>query len=244
MPKHNFTHVLINGCSHSAGSEIEGSGIGEGNYNRDNCFGAQFAKSLGCTYTNIAYPGGSNDYIARSTMYWILDNKELAKNTLFLIHWTGTDRTEYFYEEGDTTSYDFISHAPDKKVAHLHPQHYPDWAPNRWKKNLDVLSTHLFINQVQWDINRYNNIIRTQELLKSYGYKYIFRNGFQCCENKPRFQYYIDKIDKENFLHFDNLQESFYEHCVDAGFDISGQEHWHHKLDAHTYWANRLLSLL
>ena len=41
-----FKHVLINGCSHSAGSEIEGSGIGEGNFNRDNCFGAQFAKGL------------------------------------------------------------------------------------------------------------------------------------------------------------------------------------------------------
>jgi len=244
MPKHNFTHVLINGCSHSAGSELEGSGIGEGNYNRDNCFGAQFAKSLGCTYTNIAYPGGSNDYIARSTMYWILDNKELAKNTLFLIHWTGTDRTEYFYDEGETSSYDFITHTADKKVAHLHPQHYPDWAPAKWKKNLDVLSTNLFINQVHWDINRYNNIISTQELLKSNGYKYIFRNGFQCCENKPRYQYYIDKIDKENFLHFDNLQESFYEHCVEGGFDISGQEYWHHKLAAHTYWSNRLLSLL
>ena len=55
MFKHNFSHVLINGCSHSAGSEIEGSGIGDGNYNRENSFGAQFAKQLDCTYTNIAW---------------------------------------------------------------------------------------------------------------------------------------------------------------------------------------------
>lgn len=244
MSKHNFSHVLINGCSHSAGSEIEGSGIGDGNYNRENSFGAQFAKQLDCTYTNIAYPGGSNDYVARTTMYWILDNKELAKNTLFLIHWTGTDRTEYFYEDGETYAYDFIKYSPDKKVAHLHPQHYPDWAPKRWKKNLDVLGTNLFINQSHWDINRYNNIIQTQEFLKSNNCKYIFRNAFQCCENKPRYQYYIDKIDKENFLHFDNIEESFYEHCFNAGFDTSGQEHWHHRIDAHTYWANRLFSLL
>ena len=108
MSKHNFSHVLINGCSHSAGSEIEASGIGEGNYNRDNSFGAQFAKQLDCTYTNIAYPGASNDYISRTTLYWILDNPTLAKDTLFLIHWTGTDRTEYFYDSGKTTAFDFI----------------------------------------------------------------------------------------------------------------------------------------
>lgn len=233
-------HVLINGCSHTAGSEIEGSGIGDGNYNRENSFGAQFAKKLNCEYTNIAYPGASNDYIARSTLYWIIDNPEIAKDTLFLIHWTGTDRTEYFYDEGETYAYDFINFAPDKKVLHLHPQHYPEWAPSRWKKNLDVLGNHLFLNHTQWDINRYNNIISTQEILKSKGYKYIFRNAFQCCENKPRYQYYIDRLDKENFLHWDNAEESFYEHCFHKGFDISNQQFWHHKIDAHTYWAEKL----
>tara|TARA_B100000497_G_C7676859_1_gene408966 strand:+ start:316 stop:1050 length:735 start_codon:yes stop_codon:yes gene_type:complete len=240
----NITHVLINGCSHSAGSEIEASGIGDGNYNRDNSFGASLAKRMGATYTNIAYPGASNDYIARTTQYWILDNKELAKNTLFLIHWTGTDRTEYFYDNGYTGQFDFIPYAPDKQVAHLHPQHYPDWAPSEWKTNLQQLSNHLFINHTQWDINRYNNIILTQEFLKSNNCRYIFRNAFQCCSPDKRYQYYIDKIDKDNFLHFDNAEQSFYEHCLDKGFDTKGQKYWHHKLEAHNYWANLLFNLL
>ena len=236
-----YDHILINGCSHSAGSEIEGSGIGEGNYNRSNSFGAQVATQLGLSYTNIAYPGASNDYIARTTLYWILDNPALANNTLFLIHWTGTERTEYFYNEGTTSAYDFIKDAPDTTVTHLHPQHYPDWAPVPWKKNLDILADNLFINPVQWNINRYNNIIQTQELLKSKGYKYIFRNAFQCCENTSRYKYYVDKIDKENFLNFDNKNESFYEHCLNNGFSTDGQEYWHHRLEAHIYWANKLV---
>lgn len=237
-----YKHVFINGCSHSAGSELEGSGIGEGTYNRDNCFGAQIASKLNATWTNCAYPGASNDYIARTTLYWLLENKELAKDTLFLIHWTGTDRTEYFYEKGETTAYDFIKFAPDTNVTHLHPQHYPDWAPQQWRKNLDVLGNHLFINPVQWNINRYNNIIQTQELLKAYNLKYIFRNAFQCCENTPRYTYYIDKIDKDNFLDFDNAEESFWEHCLSQGFDTVGQQYWHHRLPAHTYWANKICS--
>ena len=236
-----FDHVLINGCSHSAGSEIEGSGIGEGNYNRENSFGAQFAKKLNCTYTNIAYPGASNDYIARTTMYWLLDNLELAKRTLFLIHWTGTERTEYFYDQGGTTAFDFIEFCPDTKVTHLHPQHYPDWAPKHWHNNLDILSNHLFINPVQWEINRYNNIIQTQELLKAHSCRYLFRNAFQCCNSSARYTYYAQRVDKENFLDYDNPEESFYEHCVNKGFSVEGQQYWHHRLDAHTYWANRLL---
>jgi hypothetical protein len=244
VSKNNFSHVLINGCSHSAGSEIEGSGIGEGNYNRENSFGAQFAKQLGCTYTNIAYPGASNDYIARTTLYWMLDNKELAKNTLFLIHWTGTDRTEYFYDAGSTTAFDFIPFRPDTKVTHLHPQHYPEWAPSQWQRNLDVLSNHLFINPVQWNINRYNNIIQTQEFLKAHGCKYVFRNAFQCCDTSARYTYYAQRIDKQHFLDYDNAEESFYEHCLNKGYGVEGQQYWHHKLDAHTYWANRLFSLL
>ena len=35
-------HILINGCSHSAGSEIEGSAIGESRYNRKNCVVAHY----------------------------------------------------------------------------------------------------------------------------------------------------------------------------------------------------------
>jgi hypothetical protein len=87
------SHLLVNGCSHTAGSEIEGSGVGEGNYNRQNCYAAQIAKKLNWEYTNIAMPGGSNDYIKRTTMLWILDNPERAKNTHFFINWTGAERT-------------------------------------------------------------------------------------------------------------------------------------------------------
>ena len=84
--KYDFEHILINGCSHTAGSEIEGSGIGEGNYNRDNCFGAQLARKLGVVYTNLALPGASNDYINRTTSMWMLDHAAMAKRTLYLIH--------------------------------------------------------------------------------------------------------------------------------------------------------------
>lgn len=241
--KYNFNHILINGCSHSAGSEIEGSGIGEGDYNRENCFGAVLAKRLGLGYTNLALPGGSNDYINRSTNMWILDNFELAKKTLFLIHWTGSNRSEIFFNESNTESYwNFIPYVSDKNVGHIHADHYAPIFPKELQRNLDTLSKHMFINEEHWEINRYLNAINLQTVLESFNFKYIFRNGFQACATDSRYLYYQQKIKQNNFIGFGDTKYSFFEHCLDAGFSVEGQQYWHHRKEAHEYWANILFT--
>ena len=239
--KFNFTHLFINGCSHTAGSEIEGSGIGDGTYNRENCFGAQLASKLGIDYTNNALPGASNDYINRSTTFWILDNLELAKKSLFLIHWTGSNRSEIFLDRLKTEGYwQFVPYVPDPHVGHIHTEHYAPIFPKEQKKTLDVLSRYMFVNSEHWEINRYLNVINLQTILESYNIPYIFRNGFQSCAVGKRYSYYQKKVLSENFYKFTDVSESFFEHCLNAGFSIEGQKHWHHRKDAHTYWANKL----
>lgn len=239
--KYDFSHLFINGCSHSAGSEIEGSGIGEGNYNRENCFGAQLASKLGVNYTNIALPGGSNDYINRSSTHWIIDNLELAKRSLFLIHWTGSSRSEIFFNSGNTEHYwQFVPYVSDRNVGHIHANHYAPIFPSKLKKTLDVLSRYMFVNEEHWEINRYLNIINLQTILEAHQIPYIFRNGFQSCAVGDRYSYYQTKINSRNFYKFDDNSESFFEHCIAAGFSVEGQKYWHHRKDAHTYWANRL----
>lgn len=234
--------VLINGCSHSAGSEIEKPGEGESVYNRLNCFGAQFANKLGVPNINLSNPGGSNDYIARSTMFWCLEHPEEVKDTLFLIHWTGPDRSEYFVR--DTIHEDdlfWMDEVYDVDVGNistgefLWTNYYKDD-----KKRVKGLSSRLFFSEVHWEINRYLNIIRTQTLLKSLGAKYIFRNAFTQAQKEPRYERYYTKIDESNYPHLFNINESFFEHCLDKGFDIDGQLLHHHKIEAHTYWAEKL----
>lgn len=241
--KYNFKHVLINGCSHSAGSEIEGSGIGEGDYNRAQCFGAQLARRLDCEYTNLSLPGGSNDYIARTTLYWILENQELAKQTLFLIHWTGSTRSEMFYEGSvDKIYWNWIDHSFDKRVGHVHFDHHANIFPKQMASNLQAIGKSLFINETHWEINKYNNIIQTQTLLKSFNLPYIFGNAFQSCAQGDRYNRYLNLIDQEKFKNPASDDHSFFEHCLANGFSIEGQRFWHHKIDAHTYWAERLFN--
>ena len=231
--------ILINGCSHSAGSEIEGSGIGEGNYNRDNCFGALLAKKLNLPRVNLALPGASNDYIARTTLFWCLEHPELISSTLFLIHWTGADRMEYFANEYKETR-SWVDEQYDKAVGHVH-------LASVWSgfldKDIDLvkkIAKFIFRKDCHWEINRYLNILQIQELLKAHGAKYVFRNGFNCAVKALRYEQYYTKIDQDNFYGLFDKSESFFEHCLEAGFSIEGQQYWHHGIDAHEYWADRL----
>lgn len=233
-------HILINGCSHSAGSEIEGSAIGESHYNRKNCFGAQVAKKLNASYTNLAGPGSGNDYICRSTLFWCLQNKEKIKNTLFLIHWTSPWRMDYFVnkhiEEDDLFWQDEIY---DKNVGHINPQH--SW-PNFYKEDRKIIKKvqHFFLNDTHWQIQKYLNIIYLQTILKGFNAKYIFKNAHIALPRAGRYKSYYEQIDSKYFIGLFDENNSFFEHCLNAGYDIDGQMYWHHKLPAHTYWANKL----
>ena len=240
--KSNFVNLFINGCSHTAGSEIEASGIGDSEYNRQACFGAKLANKLGVEYINNAMPGASNDYIFRTTALWIQDNLALAKKSLVLIHWTGAARSEYFHTGTNDPGYwDMIPFAPDQHVGHLHPGYFAN-IPSKNQWNAKVLSKALFMNELHWQVNRYLNILHLQNLLKAHDIKYVFRNALEMCEIDNRYSYYIDRIDKSQYKYFDDQTQSFFEHCLENGHSIEGQLFHHHKEDAHEYWANKLFT--
>jgi hypothetical protein len=238
---HKFKHIFINGCSHTAGSEIEGSTLGDSEYNRVQCFGAQLARRLGVDYTNVALPGGSNDYIFRTTNFWIQDNIELAKQSLFLINWTGAARAEYFHNGVDNNNWYWmhIPFVPDEHVGHLHPNSF-SYINKHDHSNATSLTRHMFMSEPHWQINRYMNILNLQSMLKVHNIPYIFKNALEFCSNDTRYQYYSSRIDRRNYKGYNDESESFFEHCLDAGFSIEGQLFHHHKIEAHTYWADKL----
>lgn len=234
----NFNLLFINGCSHSAGSEIEGSGIGEGKYNRENCFGAQLAKKLNVSKINLAHPGGSNDYIANSTLLWCLKNQEQAKKTFFLIHWTSAERTDFYTNNIKQPKYeDWVF---DKNFGHIHADHYCPNFPSEDQTYIKQLSKYLFINETHWEINKLLNIIKTQTHLESIGAKYKFYNAFNPCIDETRYYSYHELINRKNFKYLFEKNQSFYFWGLENGFDIEGQMYWHHKLPAHTEYANKL----
>jgi len=234
----SFDLLFINGCSHSAGSEIEASGIGEGAYNRDNCFGAQIAKNLNIDKINLSQPGGSNDYIADSTMLWCLENAERVKDTFFLIHWTSAERTDFYTNEFNCPKYQDWTF--DDKFGHIHSEHYcPNFVEND-QRYIKHLSKYLFINETHWEINKLLNIIKTQTILTSFGAQYAFCNAFTECVKDKRFEKYHNLIDQKKFRYMFDKNQSFYFWAIERGHSIEGQLYWHHKLPAHIDYAEKL----
>jgi hypothetical protein len=183
--------------------------------------------------------GASNDYIMRTTVHWILDNPDLAKETLFFINWTSAERAEYFHDDKKFSQSLWwnIPYVPDTEVGHMSHAYFSG-VPKEYGKNAKIISAHTFLNPSHWEINRYNNIIYLQTILKAMGLKYIFRNGFTCAVNNKRYKNYIKHVDLKNFVGLTDLTKTYFEHCESVGFKKSSNEFWHLPLEAHTYWAN------
>lgn len=237
-----FSLFFINGCSHSAGSEIEGSGIGEGPFNRENCFGSQIAKYLGIDKINLSYPGGSNDYILNSTILWCLENPQQAKNTYFLIHWTSANRTDIYTKSFKSPKYqDWIF---DSNYGHVHADHYCPNFEIEDQPYVKKLSKYLFLNETNWEINKFLNIIKLQTFFQNNNYDYSFHNAFTPCKQDKRFKKYVQLINQNKFKNMFDQNETFYYWALNQGHDIAGQKYWHHKLPAHIEYANKLINTL
>jgi hypothetical protein len=102
MDLNTKTHLYAIGCSHMAGSEIRGET--HTTACKENILGAwpgQLARMFKLNYTNHSAPGGSNEYIMRSTIdyvsKWIHQGRDPAE-LLVLVGWTTNERVEFTWE--------------------------------------------------------------------------------------------------------------------------------------------------
>ena len=84
--------MLIAGCSHTAGSEIDGNI--DSMYNRQHSYGNQLAKKLGYSPVNIAICGMTNSGIARSVLDWFHTCYKNNLEVFTLIGWSDSIRIE------------------------------------------------------------------------------------------------------------------------------------------------------
>ena len=88
--------LVANGCSHTAGSEIE---FEEQDYCCEKAWPRWLADDKGWDWINIAEPGAGNEQIRRTTFEWIAKNVEVEKkynsdNLVVMIMWSGFNRFE------------------------------------------------------------------------------------------------------------------------------------------------------
>ncbi len=162
----NKKYLFVAGCSHLAGSEIEGAGKTERSVGSlSKAFPGKFAETFKLNYINSAVPGGSNEFIYRSTIEfavnWVHQGRD-PKDLLIMIGWSTDERIEFTWQG-----------------EHFHWANGCDWKPfykdgtgpnfQNWFKALQLYYT-------DFDFGRYRriiNIITLDRTLKSLGIDYI-----------------------------------------------------------------------
>ena len=238
--------LICNGCSHTAGAEIDYPLQGQ-NYNK--AWGYHLANNLGYDYKNFSMSGSSVNRVVRTTYEFIYsylkDNKDFKK-LLMVILWPGVNRTEMFVDQ------DNLFHNYDDK-----------WTPmvvgneEQYKETFPKSLYHYFRS---WTVNRtpyqasyefYIAITNLQNLLHRYGIKYLFMDSANSglALTDRRLDQYRVHIDKRYYEGFDIRENSYTTLCHNSGQKIAQGSidsgfNSHYDEDAQIWFAKHIEHIL
>jgi len=225
--------VIANGCSHTAGGEIEHS-------LQSTCYAKawpkKFADKLGADHYNLAISGASNHRVLRTTIDFISSLKVKRgydpSNIFCTIMWPGMYRAElYQTEKNEKGFYDngwrpYVSGNDDRKET----------STKAW---IYFKAWLLRMNPTQETIDYYLSIITLQNYLAINKIKYLFYNG---CKNVPQpARTFEREIFQSRFPHMLSEDKSFTQLMHSEGFVWPDHSVYaHYGEDAHEWFANYL----
>lgn len=118
--------LVINGCSFSCVYDPPRSRT---------CVGLEIANRLGLEPVMLAANGSGNDRIIATTMEWVWNNGEQAKDSLFLIGWSSAGRFDYRTTKGTWSRF---------KPSEMDIKWYDEYATNLWRFAVQVISLQSF----------------------------------------------------------------------------------------------------
>ncbi len=237
--------LLSNGCSHTAGAELEYIAQGE-------CYEKAWPKhlsdSLEYDHINLSMSGASTTRIARTTYEFIYDyikQRKSFKELFVVIMWPGIYRTELYVE--DNYDYNF-----DNK-----------WTPIVVGNDTDYkkqFSPSLYYYYKSWTANMtgyqascdfYITVTNLQNLFYRYGIRYLFldaaNSGLRTGDS--RLDPYRIQIDKRYYEGLDDNHNCYTNLCnyskqkiskysVDSGYNS------HYDEDAHRWFAKYIEKII
>tara|TARA_Y100000389_G_C17416312_1_gene493914 strand:+ start:868 stop:1605 length:738 start_codon:yes stop_codon:yes gene_type:complete len=233
--------LVSNGCSHTAGAELEYPQQGD-------CYSKAWPKhladSLGYDHINLSMSGASVARIIRTTYEFIYEWICLGKSTkdlLAVIMWPGIYRTEVYAEQLHNYNFDnnwtpIIIGNDNHYKKRFSPSlyyYYKSWATN--------------ITGYQGSCDFYIAVTNLQNLLHRYGIRYLFLDATNSglLTQHPNLDCYRIHIDKRYYEGFDDSENCYINLCnktnqkiskysVDSGFNS------HYDEDAQVWYANHV----
>lgn len=236
---------LVIGCSHSAGSEIDGNE--DSTYNRNHAFGSLLVSKLGYEPLNISLSGSANSGIARSILQWFKTEYKPDEMDLFVcVGWTESSRLEIprmcNYTEGNkaTPWYD--------ESANSYWRINFGWKGNTQEERDIIPVYHQFMAENPLILENWTatDVLMVQYFLKSLNIPYVMCSTmFMFTQNEHFTQYLIDNIDETRYYNLKTDEsESFYWKYKNLGYVNPKAKYWHHNEEPHQLFAEELYNFV
>lgn len=231
-----MTTIVSIGCSHTHGSMIDGKN-GTSIYNKTHAYGPQLAKKNNFSFYNLGLPGGSNQYIFRSTIEFLQNHINPSEEYIFLIGWTSIHRMELRYDDhqihrhvihADYLDTKYIPYTLGTAKELMHTWHH--------RKLLDYAG--LFFDDIQCLDEWAGFAFGLQKILQKKKMKYLMFNTCQELQETPNNKRIIQALDTNTYIKPTDSKAYFLEWGMQNGFEKT--ECWHFREDAHIAWAEYL----
>lgn len=237
--------MLIAGCSHSAGSEIDGSQ--DSTYNRQHSFGNLLAEKLGYRPVNISSCAAANPTISRLVLEWFSQNYDPTTMEVFVVvSWTESSRMEIPSIQGTDYSCanmtaDWLS-SYDSRFFRINQ----GWPGGDGYEKRVIPSYQKFIadNLTYLEILSANLVLQLQWFFKSNNIDYVMCNTMHMFTKDTHTEFFLNMIDKSKYLDYDNNEEAFYWKYKNAGYENLKAKYWHHGEEPHRLYANELCNFI
>jgi hypothetical protein len=236
---------LVAGCSHSAGSEIDGTP--DSDYNRDNSFGSLLCKQLGYEPVNISLNGSTNSGIARSILEWFTQHYDSESMDVFVcIGWTESSRLEIpklcDYRQNNNAAAWFDMSANNFWRINF------GWEGNTEEERTTLPPYQRFMadNPLMLELWTATDVLMIQYMLKSYNIPYVMTNTMHMFQPSEYFtSTLVDKIDETCYYNLKTDQEhSFYHKYKNMGYTNPKAVYWHHNEEPHRLYAEELYNFV
>lgn len=241
--------MLIAGCSHAAGSEINGQE--DSVYNRQHCFGAHVARHFGYHPVNIAQNGMTNAGIARSILKWFEKAYNPETMEVFvLVAWTESTRMEI--PANRIYHYNWSSKATDwfDETANQYMRVTFGWNGGDPEEQALTPFYHRFMaeNEAYLELHTLQLILMTQYFLKSKNIKYLMCNSLHTCNPKhQQAQEFLQLIDHTKYYELHKASADslpFYDKYKKFNYVNEKAKYWHHGEEPHRLYATELINFI
>lgn len=240
-------YMLIAGCSHAAGAEIDGNISSVDN--RQASFGNQLAKMMDHTPINIARNGSSNSAIHRSVLNWFTLNQDLLENknnNLFvLVNWAESCRMEAPVPNAVGIDQDTCADWADPSFldsVQVNVMTNPHQVASHEKEQFLTTQRFLVYSPIYTEMLTAKDALSLQYFFKAEGIRYLMTNSGIAFNNinMKHLKPYLTKIDAKRYYMYRNNDYGFYEKYLNQGCENPLANYGHHGADAHLSRANDL----